>query len=295
MDRRGLAVLFGAVLLVLPVLRASALDTFQRIESPAATVRAAGTIKKTGITSYMHGTHALIDNEGRALYALKSDRVGLDSYAGRRVTVFGEFVKGYPVDKGPCRLNVTSVSKEDGPPGFFVFTGYTVLASGGAGGMPARDDFKIYLIEGRRYIDEVGYDRKNSKWADFFASARLDKILVDGGDIREYDWENQTMILRKEAAERIRHDYGKDRFSLDEKMFIVTLKGQRLYAGAILSTTSPRAIRYPVMHVSIGKEVTLAVKPGLLKSFIDDEARRYMRPHEVKSFFMKLSSLKEQR
>jgi hypothetical protein len=161
--------------------------------------------------------------------------------------------------------------------------------------MPAADDFKIYLIEGRRYIDEVGYDRKNGKWADFFANARLDKILVDGNDIREYDWESQTMILQVEAAERIRQEYGKGRFSLDEKMFIVTLKGQRLYAGAILPSMSPRGIRYPVMHISIGKEVTLAVKPGLLKSFIDDEARRYMRPDEVKSFFTKLSSLKEQR
>jgi len=68
-----------------------------------------GIVKKQGMTSYMYGTHVLVNENGRTLHALKSDRINLDSYVGKKVTVSGELVPGYPVENGPNYLHVGSV------------------------------------------------------------------------------------------------------------------------------------------------------------------------------------------
>lgn len=72
-------------------------------------IAASGTIKKQGMTTYMYGTHVLLDDKGKTLYALRSDSVDLDRYIGRKVTVKGSLVKGYPVDFGPDYLDVKSM------------------------------------------------------------------------------------------------------------------------------------------------------------------------------------------
>jgi hypothetical protein len=72
-------------------------------------VSAEGIIKKAGTTSYMYGTHILINADGKTLYALKSDNLKLDDFVGKKVTVKGELVQGYPVDFGPNFLNVMRI------------------------------------------------------------------------------------------------------------------------------------------------------------------------------------------
>jgi hypothetical protein len=69
-------------------------------------VTATGFIKKQGITTYMYGTHFLLDEKGQTLYALRSDNIALNKYINRKVTVKGYLVKGYPIDSGPNYLNV---------------------------------------------------------------------------------------------------------------------------------------------------------------------------------------------
>ena len=72
-------------------------------------IMASGTVRKQGITMYMYGTHVLLDDNGKTLYALKSDSVDLDKYIDRKVTVKGDLVKDYPVDFGPQYLKVKSI------------------------------------------------------------------------------------------------------------------------------------------------------------------------------------------
>jgi len=73
-------------------------------------VTAVGTIQKIGITTYMYGTHVLKDDNGKTLYALKSDTINLDDYVNiKNVTVKGSLISGYPVDNGPDYLKVTAV------------------------------------------------------------------------------------------------------------------------------------------------------------------------------------------
>ncbi|MBN1255804.1 MAG: hypothetical protein JXA50_11070 [Deltaproteobacteria bacterium] len=78
--------------------------------SASYSVTATGTIQKTGITTYMYGTHVLKNDNGKTLYALKSDTINLDNYVDKgKVTVKGDLVSGYPVDGGPEYLNVNKV------------------------------------------------------------------------------------------------------------------------------------------------------------------------------------------
>ena len=73
-------------------------------------VTATGTIKSAGITTYMYGTHILVDANGKTLYALKSDKIDLDEYADvTDVTVKGNLISGYPVEGGPEYLDVKKV------------------------------------------------------------------------------------------------------------------------------------------------------------------------------------------
>lgn len=70
---------------------------------------ATGILKNLGHTNYQYGTHLLIDDNSKISYALKSDSLNLDLYMNRKVTVYGEFVEGYPIDNGPKLLNVMKV------------------------------------------------------------------------------------------------------------------------------------------------------------------------------------------
>lgn len=74
-------------------------------------VTATGFLKKQGITTYMYGTHVLLDENGRTLYALRSDTIDLNKYINRQVTIRGSLVKGYPIDSGPNYLNVKFIEK----------------------------------------------------------------------------------------------------------------------------------------------------------------------------------------
>ncbi|MBZ9788170.1 hypothetical protein LB456_11940 [Psychroflexus sp. CAK57W] len=66
-----------------------------------------GLLQAQGITSYQYGTHTLQTKD--SLYALKSERVNLDNYIGKTITLTAEPIEGYPVDGGPAYLNVIGV------------------------------------------------------------------------------------------------------------------------------------------------------------------------------------------
>lgn len=73
---------------------------------------ATGTIEEAGVTTYMYGTHVIVDEQTGTFYALGSDVVDLDAYTGQRGTVYGTLVPGYEygqVEGGPPLVNVTWV------------------------------------------------------------------------------------------------------------------------------------------------------------------------------------------
>ena len=69
-------------------------------------------MERPEITTYMYGTHAIMDEASGDRYALRSESVDLNSYTGRRVTVYRTPVPGYEngqIEGGPPHLNVTRI------------------------------------------------------------------------------------------------------------------------------------------------------------------------------------------
>jgi hypothetical protein len=75
-------------------------------------VSATGVLERPEITTYMYGTHAVVDEAAGDRYALQSESVELDGYLGQRVTVYGLPIPGYEngqIEGGPPLLNVTRI------------------------------------------------------------------------------------------------------------------------------------------------------------------------------------------
>jgi hypothetical protein len=66
-----------------------------------------GVIEKTGITTYMYGSHTISNNGEK--YALQSTTINLDNYINKKVTIKGSKVEGYPVEDGPELIDVKAV------------------------------------------------------------------------------------------------------------------------------------------------------------------------------------------
>lgn len=75
-----------------------------------ALVQAEGIIQPQGMTTYMYGTHILVDLSGETLYALQSSTLDLSKSKGEYVDILGTKVPGYPLEGGPVYLDVTNIS-----------------------------------------------------------------------------------------------------------------------------------------------------------------------------------------
>lgn len=76
-------------------------------------VSAAGTLLPQGATSYQYGMFILVDENGKTIYALKSDTLQLLNYTGKKVSLNGMLIEGYPLEGGPPYLNVTALNEID--------------------------------------------------------------------------------------------------------------------------------------------------------------------------------------
>ncbi len=98
-----------AILMVIVVATALATPVLAQVS-----VIASGIIEEAGVTTYQYGTHIIVDEQTGTLYALWSDVVDLNSYAGQQVTVYGTPVTGYEygqVEGGPPLVDVTWVEQ----------------------------------------------------------------------------------------------------------------------------------------------------------------------------------------
>ena len=85
-------------------------------------VAATGTIEEAGITTYMYGTHIIVDEQTGTLYALGSETVDLGYHAGQPVTVYGYLVPGYEygqIEGGPPLVEITGVKPAGYDPTYY--------------------------------------------------------------------------------------------------------------------------------------------------------------------------------
>jgi hypothetical protein len=77
----------------------------------APAVTANGVLQRQGTTTYQYGDYILIDESGKTIYALRSEAVQLLNYIGKRITVEGLLVEGYPIEGGPPYLDVVTINE----------------------------------------------------------------------------------------------------------------------------------------------------------------------------------------
>ena len=70
-------------------------------------VQISGTIEKLGMTTFQYGSHLI--KSGNRTYALKSNKVNLNSFMSEEVRLKGTRVEGYPIENGPELIDVTEV------------------------------------------------------------------------------------------------------------------------------------------------------------------------------------------
>jgi ABC-type Fe3+-hydroxamate transport system substrate-binding protein len=86
-----------------------AVTTSCKRDNEFCSIKSTGIVEKQGITTYMYGTHILVDKNGKTIYALNSEKLNLDNYLKKNVEIIGYKIKGYPVDGGPEYLEAISV------------------------------------------------------------------------------------------------------------------------------------------------------------------------------------------
>jgi hypothetical protein len=66
-----------------------------------------GVIKRQTYTTCKYGTHLLVDNNGQTKFALKSEKIDLNNYINKNVTISGPKQDG--IDGGPEYITVYKV------------------------------------------------------------------------------------------------------------------------------------------------------------------------------------------
>jgi hypothetical protein len=134
----------------------------------------------------------------------------------------------------------------------------------------------------------------DSTWISFLYNAELDKavLVLNENDIKEYLWNSQTIKISDKNISKI---YEK-KAGLYQYSFIVTLNGERLYAGKVLSKLSAMAIDFPVIYYDdIYENSTLQIYPlhtaGPLDGILPEIRARTMNS-AVKDYFSSIRKIK---
>ena len=96
-------------------------------------------------------------------------------------------------------------------------------------------------------------------WARFLDTAALDEAVLGDAEVERVATGPLRLLLTTAGARRFAQHGGEG-----ERRFIVTLGGERLYAGRIVFVGTARLLRHPIMHVhDDGLATTLVILPEL--------------------------------
>ena len=113
-----LAMVVLMLVVAAPALAQRDAEARQEEESDSRTIEVTGVIEKPEATTYMYGSHAVVDEASGERYALRSDEEGLlDDSTDRRTTVSGTLVPGYEngaVEGGPPLIEVDEIRPATG-------------------------------------------------------------------------------------------------------------------------------------------------------------------------------------
>lgn len=96
-------------LVIITALLFSLTNTCKNQNSNSALMEITGIIEPAWMTTWQYGTHTISTDD--EFYALRSEKIDLAKYEGKKVTLKGERVEGYPVDNGPVFIDVTEIKE----------------------------------------------------------------------------------------------------------------------------------------------------------------------------------------
>lgn len=141
-----------------------------------------------------------------------------------------------------------------GPRGPTATAGGSATAAAPAGGSATTtaEGFVIHLVDRSDSALPIAY--ADPAWQEFLATAPLGPVLVDDAAIEAVFADPLTLVLT------VDRDPGR----LNDRPFVVTLDGERIYAGSIVSVATARPRNYPVIHLDdTGVAVYVKILPQL--------------------------------
>lgn len=97
-------------LFVIGAVAAGCGTTKQKPTPPSNVIELSGKLEKLGMSTFQYGTHVL--KSADKTYALKSDKLSLDGYVDKEVTLKGTKVDGYPIEAGPDLIEVQEITSK---------------------------------------------------------------------------------------------------------------------------------------------------------------------------------------
>lgn len=118
----------------------------------------------------------------------------------------------------------------------FIFVCILLSGCGDSSIEPESNDFAIYLSRGR--VLEIPADINDIELED--------SPLFNLNDIVSYNWSNHEIELTEDAVNRI----NSSELKMYQKNFVVTVSGERIYAGYIWSMISSLIVASPIINVA---------------------------------------------
>jgi hypothetical protein len=193
-------------------------------------------------------------------------------------------MRSYPRSPLPLLLLFLSLFVACGPR-----AGIENAASSGGG-------FRIHRLSPKQGQDMPTH-YGDPAWASLLAEASLGDVLVEDGDIAWYEWSTQRVALSPPASKALSEKMERDPKLLEERAFVATLDGQRLYAGLLVSPGTSRHMDFPVLYVEINApNLVLAVRPthvmGGPYAIVPQDARPIVERAEVREHFLRTERLR---
>jgi hypothetical protein len=159
--------------------------------------------------------------------------------------------------------------------------------------MPSYEDpsrageFRIYVMAPGSGLIMPGQGSSERRFMEIIKNAHTTDILID--DTEVYVWSKQQIVLTHQASTRL----GLMTNYLD-RIFVVTLKNQRLYGGITLFSGSARIVRLPVLSPIIQGERTVLVMMPHFPPHVTDEQHtdRTLQVEDVRRHFEALKKLR---
>jgi hypothetical protein len=165
------------------------------------------------------------------------------------------------------------------------------------------DGFRLHVLsQGWDQLLPRKYTLEDS-WSVLSAVSLQGALIITADDVATYDWARQLVTLTEVASQRLMDAFSSPSqgypwsVALNQRCFVVTLDGKRLYGGVLMHPASALGVDFPVIYYSTsGAPIVFSMLPStrwdVYESFPPSEKSRIALP-EIHDYFAALGKLTE--